>query len=716
MNFAAATTSQDGSIALLQQLFNFKLLINAINHSGTAVHVATDALGTMFQVLNSFALVATGLVLMYMYSIAIMQTAHDGEPLGKRYSTLWAPIRSVAAVVFVSPFPGLGGFSVLQGIILSMVAVSINGANMLYNSELNFYKTNDYSLMPLSANAQPDPVLAANILKTEVCQAYVNENDASYGVMVQQILLGDGDPNVYGYSWPGSYDPATTHNAFTPAAPLLSCGSVKVDCSQVSSNAPAGRSLCGATGIATETLVAKLKPVAKSIVAGKMPDKNAIIDALNSYSKAWTQASVAAQAETTNSQKQALDEFIQQAGIGGWITAGQWYWTLSATTLQDQAAGDVQPEYSPIDYSTFPNFKSSFLPYLKRVQVYLQQTPGVTLTPTGAIADKTGSGGSATNGGHDTTSAIINKIFGHSFGANAQVLTGLLEGNNDPVRSLASYGQDMIGAGWGIVGTYVAMSGAAGMAKGIPLVGSIAGGAASGVLKALLAPVYIIAGILMAQGGFLAYYLPAIPFIFWSFGVLGWLLLVVESLIAAPLWAAAHAVPEGDGFAGRYALQGWQLFVNVVFRPILLTVGLLLSFLIMEAICHFALVGYKYTNLSIVNSTSLVSISGVLFTNIIMASLVIALAHKSHELIYEGADNIMRFLGFGVAGLGSVNPGMVEGSFKGAGSVVNQTTGDTVKHSADAIAAAGSTRGGSTSGGRPFNPVDDGGPDINKPH
>ena len=99
-----------------------------------------------------------------------------------------------------------------------------------------------------------------------------------------------------------------------------------------------------------------------------------------------------------------------------------------------------------------------------------------------------------------------------------------------------------------------------------------------------------------------------------------------------------------------------------------------------------------------------------------MASLVIALAHKSHELIYEGADSIMRFLGFGVAGLGSVNPGMVEGSFKGAGSVVNQTTGDTVKHSADAIAAAGSTRGGSTSGGRPFNPVDDGGPDINKPH
>lgn len=233
------------------------------------------------------------------------------------------------------------------------------------------------------------------------------------------------------------------------------------------------------------------------------------------------------------------------------------------------------------------------------------------------------------------------------------------------------------------------------------------GGAASGVLHALMAPIYIIAGMLMAQGGFLAYYLPAVPFIFWSFGVLGWLLLIVESMIAAPLWAVSHAVPEGEGFAGRYALQGWQMFVNVIFRPILLTVGLLISLMLMHVICHFALVGYKYANLSIVDSTSMVSITGFLFTNLIMIALAIALAHKSHELIYETADNVMKWIGFGTTALGSVkSEGMVEGAVKGGG-------GD-IKTGADAMVAA-RKRNPDDRTPRRSSDADNGGADVNGP-
>lgn len=53
--------------------------------------------------------------------------------------------------------------------------------------------------------------------------------------------------------------------------------------------------------------------------------------------------------------------------------------------------------------------------------------------------------------------------------------------------------------------------------------------------------------------------------------------ILIQSLLAAPLWAAAHAAdPEQDGFAGRWALQGWQLLLNVVTRPILLVIGIIL--------------------------------------------------------------------------------------------------------------------------------------------
>ncbi|WP_207143824.1 DotA/TraY family protein [Ectothiorhodospira shaposhnikovii] len=178
------------------------------------------------------------------------------------------------------------------------------------------------------------------------------------------------------------------------------------------------------------------------------------------------------------------------------------------------------------------------------------------------------------------------------------------------------------------------------------------GGFGSGVLQGLFMLVVSVTGSLVVLGGFLAYYLPAIPFTFWMFGVLGWMILIIESLIAAPLWAVAHAVPEGDGFAGRHALQGWQLFVNVIFRPILLILGLLLSMLVLHYIVKIAIAGYAITNLAVVSSTSFVSILAFIFGNAVLVGLVITLAHKSHEIIYETADNVMRWLGFGVHPLG----------------------------------------------------------------
>ena len=70
------------------------------------------------------------------------------------------------------------------------------------------------------------------------------------------------------------------------------------------------------------------------------------------------------------------------------------------------------------------------------------------------------------------------------------------------------------------------------------------------------------------------------------FGVLGWLIMICESLVAASLWAGAHALPEGEGMSGRYAVQGYQLMANVLFRPILLLLGLILSMQVLQIITH----------------------------------------------------------------------------------------------------------------------------------
>jgi conjugal transfer/type IV secretion protein DotA/TraY len=117
------------------------------------------------------------------------------------------------------------------------------------------------------------------------------------------------------------------------------------------------------------------------------------------------------------------------------------------------------------------------------------------------------------------------------------------------------------------------------------------------------------------------------------FGVLGWMIMIVESLIAAPVWAASHVIPEGEGFAGNAARQGWMLLLNILFRPILLVLGLFFSMLMMYFISQLALSGYTMYHSSVALSVGTTTgFFAFVFGNIILIGLIVALSHKSHEL------------------------------------------------------------------------------------
>ena len=57
--------------------------------------------------------------------------------------------------------------------------------------------------------------------------------------------------------------------------------------------------------------------------------------------------------------------------------------------------------------------------------------------------------------------------------------------------------------------------------------------------------------ILMGTAMMTSYILPNMPFIIWIGCITGWVLLVIEAIIAAPLWAIMHLHPSGDDLTGR---------------------------------------------------------------------------------------------------------------------------------------------------------------------
>src|SRR5690554_1548464 len=110
--------------------------------------------------------------------------------------------------------------------------------------------------------------------------------------------------------------------------------------------------------------------------------------------------------------------------------------------------------------------------------------------------------------------------------------------------------------------------------------------------------------------------------------------------------------------SGRYAVQGYQILTNVLFRPILLLLGLVMSMQVLQFICFLAIEGFKVVNHSITGTGAQAFSFGVsqyfaiVFMNMVLVGLILSLSHKSYEMIFETADNVMRWVGFGSRPLG----------------------------------------------------------------
>ncbi|MGK9452992.1 DotA/TraY family protein [Acidithiobacillus caldus] len=106
----------------------------------------------------------------------------------------------------------------------------------------------------------------------------------------------------------------------------------------------------------------------------------------------------------------------------------------------------------------------------------------------------------------------------------------------------------------------------------------------AGTLGKLIIPLGLA---LIVEGAIIAYVLPAIPGVIMTIAVIGWVFAVMELLVAAPLWAAAHAYAEGEGFAPQQAQYGYGAAIGIVMRPVLLTFGFIIMFFLIFIVGHF---------------------------------------------------------------------------------------------------------------------------------
>lgn len=178
----------------------------------------------------------------------------------------------------------------------------------------------------------------------------------------------------------------------------------------------------------------------------------------------------------------------------------------------------------------------------------------------------------------------------------------------------------------------------------------------------------------------------------------------MESVAIAPLWASAHAVPEGEGFAGQHGKQGYMLFLNVLMRPALMVSGLFMAMFMIKGVSWLVGRGLELYFKTTTAGEFVGPLSAIAMT-VVGLSVIIRLTHKCFDLIEWMPDNAMKWLGGG-SSLGTSQDenrmsGMVMGAVRSIGGMNFGSTGaNPMLAELQAIGnALGVKRGGGEGGG-----------------
>ena len=214
----------------------------------------------------------------------------------------------------------------------------------------------------------------------------------------------------------------------------------------------------------------------------------------------------------------------------------------------------------------------------------------------------------------------------------------------------------------------------------------------------------IVTAILVTTWGFaamLSVYLPAVPYIIFALGVLGWMLLVVEATIAAPILALAFIAPSQDEMGKT--MPGIMLLLNILLRPSLMVVGFLISALFLKAALLLVNNGMMAAMYSFRATTA--SMTGPIIMLFVYINFVVAITNKSFSLIYILPDKILRWIGNSGEDTGqtiSQVMGEAKGGFeKGSATFGEFTKGITEAAGSDGTRIAGQMRKNQAGAGIP---------------
>ena len=197
----------------------------------------------------------------------------------------------------------------------------------------------------------------------------------------------------------------------------------------------------------------------------------------------------------------------------------------------------------------------------------------------------------------------------------------------------------------------------------------------------------VLASIFFGLGVTLGLYLPLIPFLTFLFGAIGWIIAVIEAMVAAPLIALGLTHPVGHDLLGK-AEQAVMLLLSVFVRPAAMVIGFIFSisliFVAMEIfnIGFLSVIVNYMVNINNISSdgesaTIMIGFCGML---LVYAYIALNVVNQCFSLIYLVPEKLLRWIG-GAPEFSYTSQLLqdIHSGAKDASSQVGQGAGDSIK-------------------------------------
>lgn len=619
----------------------------------------TSVLGSMFAIFNAGVMAVGGVLVAYTILSGTLKTAHEGEALGQQWSSIWIPLRSAVGIGMV--LPGPGGYALIQVFVMYCAMVGIGLANTVWlEAQLALKFGQGPALITTDANR-----IVAAVLTSQTCQATVLQ-------VAKQANLNLAA--LEGTEIPLPIKTAIDGGFMYSYGPGGKCGEIRMPIG--STVKPTVNAIYLAKIAFLEgRLNPDLRKIAALVASGGDVDQVSS-DMISNLTSAYTME-IGDIATTAYSTAVAQDDYLGFIKRQGWIFAGS-TWIRSAENLKDsQDASNIDTLYkAPIITAFDPLLQTEITSRLDMLKTFRQVSVGANsaMNKNASLADSVskiqdqlddaadiGLSDFADGVGPIISKAILSPISSSikaAFieeavllqmwnGTSANISTGLgglVMSGSDPIMDLVATGNLVTSVG---IGVYMIFGSAVTACAAVNFAGTGCAGPAMTAASYFGPFITTLMLSLVTSGMSLSTYLPLLPTIFWITSVAGWFVLMIESMVAAPIWAVMHASPEGHEWSGKGA-SGYMIVLGVVLRPVLMIFGLVSAMLVIKVFLTFAKLCMSMAVQSLGASGPVSGFMGPLAMIVIFfiyVWLTIKLFNRALQVIAEIPGGIMKWIG-----------------------------------------------------------------------